>query len=380
MPALMATLLMLPAMADEAGDIASLISKGEPREAVERADAALAKAPRDARIRFLKACGLADLGKANEAIQAFLSLTKDYPNLPEPYNNLAALYAQQGQLDRARQALQMAIQTNPAYATAHANLADVYSRLAAQAYDKALQIDRGSSSAGAQQPKLALVRDLYSRNTIVASNNVTPPPSPTTVIKPSPAPAAVQPPAPAPSVAPSVSATKPATPTPTPTLPPVAAAKPKPKPSETPAVTGKPSAVTPAPTPAPPPAATAQTPQPAKPEAAHRMEQDIVHAVNAWADAWESKKVSAYLAYYSKSFKPAGMSRTEWEKQRRERIEGARKIVVKVSGVKVKIEGDRATVHFVQKYRSDRLDTSTGKTLVLERIGDRWLIREERVG
>jgi tetratricopeptide (TPR) repeat protein len=89
----------------------------------------------------------------------FSKLTEDYPELPEPYNNLAVIYAQQKQYDKAKQALEMAIRTHPSYATAHENLGDIYARLASQAYDKALQIDSSNSSA---QNKLALIRDLMS--------------------------------------------------------------------------------------------------------------------------------------------------------------------------------------------------------------------------
>jgi tetratricopeptide (TPR) repeat protein len=46
----------------------------------------------------------------------FSKLTEDYPELPEPYNNLAVLYAQQKQYDKARTALEMAIRIHPGYA------------------------------------------------------------------------------------------------------------------------------------------------------------------------------------------------------------------------------------------------------------------------
>ena len=88
-----------------------------------------------------------------------LKLTEDYPELPEPYNNLAVLYAQQKQYDKARTALEMAIRTHPSYAIAYENLGDVYAKLASQAYDKALQLDSANSTA---QNKMALIRDLIS--------------------------------------------------------------------------------------------------------------------------------------------------------------------------------------------------------------------------
>ena len=87
----------------------------------------------------------------------FTELTEEYPELPEPYNNLAVLYAGQGDYDKARKALEMAIRTHPSYAVAHENLGDIYATLASQAYDKALQLDNNNVTA---RKKLALIKEL----------------------------------------------------------------------------------------------------------------------------------------------------------------------------------------------------------------------------
>ena len=119
----------------------------------------LATSPKDARGRFLKGIILTEQNKPNDAIKVFTELTQDYPELPEPYNNLAVLYASQGQYDKARTALEMAIRTHPSYATAHENLGDIYAKMASQAYDKALQLDKSNTTA---QTKLNLIKDLFS--------------------------------------------------------------------------------------------------------------------------------------------------------------------------------------------------------------------------
>lgn len=75
------------------------------------------------------------MGRNAEAITVFTRLTEDFPELPEPYNNLAVLYAQQKQYNKARTALEMAIRTHPSYAVAHSEEI-VYAKLASQAYDK----------------------------------------------------------------------------------------------------------------------------------------------------------------------------------------------------------------------------------------------------
>jgi DNA polymerase III gamma/tau subunit len=155
---LLAALLVIPAhAANEMSDINRLMRSGQYAEALTKADAVLAKHPRDAQLRFTKGLILAEQNRSAEAIAVFAKLTEDFPDLPEPYNNLAVLYAASGQYDKARAALDMAMRTNPTYATALENLGDVYAKLASQAYDKALQIDPGNN---VPQPKLTLLRSL----------------------------------------------------------------------------------------------------------------------------------------------------------------------------------------------------------------------------
>ncbi len=147
------------AYADDYSDVNALIKSGKLSEALAKADQYLAGKPRDPQMRFIKGVIQTEAAKPADAIATFTQITQDYPELPEPYNNLAVLYAGQSQFDKARAALEMAIRTNPSYATAHENLGDVYAKLASQAYSKALQLD--SSNTGVQ-PKLALIRSLFS--------------------------------------------------------------------------------------------------------------------------------------------------------------------------------------------------------------------------
>jgi tetratricopeptide (TPR) repeat protein len=147
----------LPALADDLDDASKLLKAGQRDQALERVNRVLAQKGGDPKARFLKGIILTEQGNTKEAIEIFTKLTQDYPNLPEPYNNLAVIYAGQGQYDKARTALEQSIRTHPSYATAHENLGDVYAKLASQAYDKALQLDK--SNAGAQN-KLSLAREL----------------------------------------------------------------------------------------------------------------------------------------------------------------------------------------------------------------------------
>ena len=147
------------AHADDYSDVSQLVRAGKLPEALTRADQYLSTQPKDPQMRFIKGVIQRDSGKTAEAITTFSKLTEDYPELPEPYNNLAVLYASQSQFDKARAALEMAIRTNPSYSTAHENLGDVYAKLASQAYNKALQLDTANPIV---PTKLALIREIFS--------------------------------------------------------------------------------------------------------------------------------------------------------------------------------------------------------------------------
>ena len=337
--ALAAALFASCAWADDYGDVNQLLRSGKHSEALAKADQYLASKPRDPQMRFLKGVIQTEAGRPAEAISTFTKLTEDYPELPEPYNNLAVLYAGQSQFDKARAALEMAIRTNPSYATAHENLGDVYAKLASQAYSKALQLDASNTGV---QPKLALIRELF------APTGKTPQ---ARAAAPSPAPAQV----PAPVVvakAPSPQTSSgPVLQAPTPAAAPVAAA---------------------APSPAPAPAGNAAAPG---------NSREVETAVQAWATAWSSKDLNAYLGSYGKDFNPPGkLSRKAWEDERRARIVGKNRINVRLSEISVSVNGNNASAKFKQSYSADALNVSSRKTLDLVKAGDRWVIVRESTG
>lgn len=135
-------------------EVRSLIRQGQHTQALAQLESHLADAPEDAAARFLKGVALAEAGRREEAKDVFVAMTRDFPELPEPYNNLAVLRAHDGQLEAARSALIEAIRIHPNYATAHENLGDVYARLAAVAYQQAVSLDRTNTTANT---KLAFV-------------------------------------------------------------------------------------------------------------------------------------------------------------------------------------------------------------------------------
>lgn len=164
-------------------DASKLFKRGNYAGALEKVETVITANPRDARARFLKGLILTEQNKPADAIKVFTSLTEDYPELPEPYNNLAVLYASQGQYDKARKSLEMAIRTHPSYAIAHENLGDVYAKMASEAYDKALQLDRSNAAA---QTKLAMIKDLFSGSVVPGKGSLEPA-EPATAAAPTPA-------------------------------------------------------------------------------------------------------------------------------------------------------------------------------------------------
>ncbi len=148
----------IAAHADDMADASSLFKQGQYGSALQKIDSYLASNPSDAQARFLKGLILTEQSQIDSAIAVFSALTEDYPELPEPYNNLAVLYASQENYDKARNALEMAIRTHPSYSTAHENLGDIYAKMASEAYDRALELDGGNR---ATQNKLAMIQDLF---------------------------------------------------------------------------------------------------------------------------------------------------------------------------------------------------------------------------
>ena len=361
-------------------DITSLLQGSQPEQALKLIDQRLSATPKDPQLRFLQGVAFAMANKNKEAIDTFTQLTKEFPELPEPYNNLAVLYANQNQLDKSRQALEQAIRTNPSYSTAHENLGDIYAKLASQAYSKALQLD--GSHAQSVQPKLALIHDLFSTGQAQAQAQAL----------------AKAPSAPAPVTATATQAVSSSTTAPAQATVVAAAA------TAQPVASAQPATATPVTETASPPAtepkaetktiakaepkvetkavATADAGQAAKadtPTAANVAEVEA--AVHAWAKAWAAKDMANYLAAYSPNFQtPGKQSRKAWEAERRARIVGKRSISVNLADLTITTQNDRATARFRQHYRADTLNVSSRKTLQLELRKGQWLIVSETTG
>lgn len=318
----------------EPKSISQLANQGQHAKALDDIDGYLATHPEDVQGQFLKGVTLGEQKKTAEAIKVFSAISEQHPELPEPYNNLAVLYAEQGQYDKARLALETALKTHPSYATAHENLSDVYAKMASAAYDKALQLDGKDARTQTRLAiKLAMVKTLFPGSTRPVQTAFKAP-EPIKAASPTPAPVAK-----------------------TPVSQPVPNAVPTP--------------------PQPKPAAPSEQEKPA--DSGNGDQQALIDAVQDWAKAWSAQDADAYLAYYAGDFKtPGGESRKAWEKSRRARIAAPRSIRVGLADIKIALDGNkRASVRFKQSYRADRGTIRTTKTLVMEKSGGKWRIEQE---
>ncbi len=301
-----------------------LVQEGQLKAAQAPLDAYLKEEPKELRGRFLQGVVLIQSGKLAEATKLYQNLIEEFPQHPEPFNNLAVLYGMQGQYDKARAVLEMALHTHPSYAAAYENLGDVYSRMASQAYEKALQLD---NKKAAREPNLKLLYELRTAPVVrVADTGKTAEPAKSTAVSGS-------------ALAGSGSGSSTAT------------------------------------------AATASAITPPSPAMQPAVEQAL-KAVSDWAAAWSANNVDGYLAAYAPDFQPAdGSSRADWEAMRRARIAKPRRIAVQVLQPSVRpLDDGRMQVSFRQQYRSGKLEEVGNKTLILVKSADRWLIQQERTG
>ena len=93
----------------------------------------------DVQLMFLHARLLTELKRLPEAETIYQRMTMRFPELPEPWNNLADLYVKRDELEQARRALEMSIMINPNSARTQANLGDVQLVLALRAYERAVK-------------------------------------------------------------------------------------------------------------------------------------------------------------------------------------------------------------------------------------------------
>lgn len=160
--ALVLALASLPARADDLANAQRLWLAGQKTQAIEQIEQALTRTPDDLQLRFALGVMRMESGERAQAMAIFTRLTQDFPDLADPYNNLAVLHAAAGELDEAKAALEQALRLQPEHAQAQENLGDVLLRLALRAYQRAQKSSVAPSEAlaGKISRTLALTREL----------------------------------------------------------------------------------------------------------------------------------------------------------------------------------------------------------------------------
>ncbi len=122
-------------------DVRKLLRQAKYPQALLLVNKGLANNPRDPQMRFWQAFIFEQLGQADMALQAYLDLTREYPELAEPFNNLGVIYASKGDYPNAKAALDNALRANPKYAAAHENMGDLLVNMARQSYEQSLLVE-----------------------------------------------------------------------------------------------------------------------------------------------------------------------------------------------------------------------------------------------
>ena len=149
------TLASCIAMADVYTEVNDKISSGQWSAAQTLIERQLQKQPADPQIRLMQSQMQTAQGQTAQAIETLQALTQEFPELPEPYNNLAVLYAGQQRFDEAASALVLAIRARPNYSLALENLGDVHIAQARQSYLKAQSLPLPGASAPLMGQRLA---------------------------------------------------------------------------------------------------------------------------------------------------------------------------------------------------------------------------------
>jgi tetratricopeptide (TPR) repeat protein len=132
----------------------SLMNEDKAASALELAEKVLKSNPDNPDWLFMKSQALTRTNRIDEAMVVLKNLTESAPEMPAPYNNLAALHAARGELDDALRLVQMALLVNPGYALGYENLGDIYLALAQQAWNKSLKINPNDKALKAKIERL----------------------------------------------------------------------------------------------------------------------------------------------------------------------------------------------------------------------------------
>lgn len=273
--------------------------------------------------KFAQAQSLAQKGEIQQAIYAYTALIQSNPQLPEAYNNLAALYLKQKNTMQAKHILEKGLHAHKGYGVLYESLTAINVAMAREAYSKALQIDL--KPLDITIASLSFNDNKQSRKPIVISN-----------------------------------ANKPAVKSQPLVEKPVAE-------SRVASEVKLPNEIT---------RANAEVKQMKKSENIQAIET----VLQAWSAAWSAQAVNMYLSFYHKQYKPSnGMSFNGWKQSRHYRLKKPHWIKIALSDFIIeKNTGKQAIVNFKQSYQSNSFRDESNKQMILLYTNDGWRIFREK--
>ncbi|WP_286237166.1 tetratricopeptide repeat protein [Neptuniibacter halophilus] len=349
-----------PSSATAAGDsskgILQLSQDGQHQAALTAVEQRLQTQPDDYPSLFLKAVVLQNMGATAEAKPLLEGMLQQFPNQPEPYNNLALIYAEEGDLARAISTLQQAFMTHPSYARVQQNLKEIYATMASQAYSKALDLQQASAAG----PHLAMITEVEATaqpaqaHTPQAVAAQTAPAEPTKVTSATTAETLAD------------SATE-ATQTP----------------EQVEVVEVAPatvvSTVTQESEPEKP-SATAQAQAPVAADNTKTAQAAITDHLRNWASAWRNQNHQNYVRAYTDEYRPSpSLTHDQWVAQRALRLSKPQYIKIELGEIQVNMLSEHlAEANFDQLYESDTYKDRVRKRIVLVKTRGEWKISLEQ--
>ena len=149
-----------PDIVNPARSVSQLINRGKYADAMNLADKELAANPQNVNLRFLRGVIFMETKKNDEAKKVFEQLIREYPEIADSYNNLAVIYAGEGNLGRAQDLLERALMNNASSVTTYSNLGDIYAAKAADMYARAARL---APKNGRLKEKAQIAQDLTIR-------------------------------------------------------------------------------------------------------------------------------------------------------------------------------------------------------------------------
>ena len=324
------TLLICFAGFAKADNLEKLVTEN-PSNALQELNKKLETNPEDREMLFFKARAHENLDDTDSASQIYRALIKRYPDQPEPYLNLAKIYADNGSFKAAREVLEQGFNSNKVYSEMYQSVKKLNSHLASQAYLRALNKDVPNES-----PDLLVAKNLAFPEMIIKEVEVIKEVKvPVEVIKEVEVVKEVKVP---------VTSVAQAEPTQSSTLNPTQTA-------------AEPNQIN----------STLSTP-------------NIIETVKSWAQVWSKQDVSQYISFYAPDYSSRGKNRTQWIADRKIKIGNKQFIEVKVSDFDQKLTNKGVIlVSFSQSYRSDTIFDTVRKQLTFKNFPSGWKIVNERI-